>query len=367
MGNNMELYYYTTTETMRYILSGGNIFATNMKYMNDSEEYLNGLKEVRDYILYAESEFKSSAEKKLLEEVYREYRENEVNSFSISFTTARDLLSQWSMYAKESGVSLKMEFQERDYEFLTYNDRGERAVNYCMQPQKVYYFTKEVLNEDEYEKMGNEIIGKMKEQFEQKNMQDYDDNIIRLWLGIAPFVKRADFGAEEEYRLVFGFNNSLSFTPRVDFRNDKSVIKPYLDISMKEGWPVTEIIVGPGFNQGAVFNSISYYLSKGKIKVPPISLKEMSERIRQYFQDIEQVAENTAEKKALLEEWEAVYDNFAKNNQVSDDDTIKSLYEKYDIFVKSKRNEFAFQEYIRNNFLSLSGITLRKSKIPYIY
>ena len=29
----MELYYYTTTDTLRYILENGDIFATNIRYM----------------------------------------------------------------------------------------------------------------------------------------------------------------------------------------------------------------------------------------------------------------------------------------------------------------------------------------------
>ncbi|MBD5456814.1 MAG: hypothetical protein HDR23_10205 [Lachnospiraceae bacterium] len=107
----MDLYYYTTAGTMKYILSGGNIFTTNMKYMNDSEEYLNGLKEVRDYLLNIADKQDSlvqAAQRKLSKSLYEKRREGEINSFSISFSAARDLLSQWSMYAKESGVSLKM-------------------------------------------------------------------------------------------------------------------------------------------------------------------------------------------------------------------------------------------------------------------
>lgn len=41
-----DLYYYTKVETMRYILCDANIFATNIRYMNDSEEYANGLKRI---------------------------------------------------------------------------------------------------------------------------------------------------------------------------------------------------------------------------------------------------------------------------------------------------------------------------------
>ena len=33
----MKLYYYTSTDTMRYILGSGDIYATNIRYMNDSE------------------------------------------------------------------------------------------------------------------------------------------------------------------------------------------------------------------------------------------------------------------------------------------------------------------------------------------
>ena len=38
----MELYYYTSTETMKLIITGGNIYATNVGYLNDSDEYING-------------------------------------------------------------------------------------------------------------------------------------------------------------------------------------------------------------------------------------------------------------------------------------------------------------------------------------
>lgn len=50
----MELYYYTSTDTMRYVLTEGNIYATNIRYMNDSQEYINGLEEL--YYLFQKEE-----------------------------------------------------------------------------------------------------------------------------------------------------------------------------------------------------------------------------------------------------------------------------------------------------------------------
>lgn len=355
---------------MKYILSGGNIFATNMEYMNDSEEYINGLREVRDYLLSVRrknNDLIDAAKLRLTDEVYRRRKEDEVNSFSISFTTARDLLSQWSMYAKESGVSLKMEFEDRDYEFKAFNSKGEREPNYSMRPQEVYYFTKSVLSKGQYQRIGNKIIDKMQQQYEQQGMQDYNDNIEKLWIGITPFVKRADFGAEEEYRLVFDFNNVMNFTPRVDFRIDKNVIKPYLDISLEEGWPVTEIIVGPGFNQEAVFNGISYYLRKGKVLIPSVTTEEMGKRIRGYLEDIKVTGAVGKNENNLLGRWEQKYDKFIGGITDKDKNVVKRLYQEFKSFLWAECRDEKYKEYIQNNFLALSGIILRKSKIPYIY
>lgn len=46
-----KMYYYTSTDTMCKILQNGNMFATNLNYMNDAQEYVNGLKEIRTLCL----------------------------------------------------------------------------------------------------------------------------------------------------------------------------------------------------------------------------------------------------------------------------------------------------------------------------
>ena len=46
-----RMYYYTSTDTMCKILQKGDMFATNLNYMNDAQEYVNGLKEIRTLCL----------------------------------------------------------------------------------------------------------------------------------------------------------------------------------------------------------------------------------------------------------------------------------------------------------------------------
>lgn len=79
----MNLYYYTRVETMRYILMNANIFATNIKYMNDSEEYANGLKEL--YKIYeSHSDGKLVSSEKIEAEL-----EKDIPIYSISFRGKR--------------------------------------------------------------------------------------------------------------------------------------------------------------------------------------------------------------------------------------------------------------------------------------
>lgn len=367
----MDLYYYTTAETMRYILSGKNIYATNMMYMNDSQEFVNGLREVRNLLLHKDSPYKDAAKKKLTQEIYEKYLNSPVDSFSISFTTARDLLSQWSMYAKESGVSLKMVFEKKEYDFLAISgDTGEKLENYAMYPQMVYYFTKEVMDSVKYQKVGKEILDAMQAEYQRLGMMDIYDNIEALWLKMIPFVKRADFGAEEEYRLVFDFNNAKSFTPRVDFRNDKHVIKPYLDISLKEGWPITEVTVGPGFNQKSVYTSIIYYMCRGKIYVPMISIQEFSNRVVKFLEGMLEYGISLKTVKGLTAEWQKDCHILLTGICDNDKTGLSRIYERYNSFIEKKKKDIRkpeFKAYLNNNFLAPNGIQVGKSKIPYIY
>lgn len=73
--------------------------------------------------------------------------EQQPKIYSISFSRERDLLSQWSMYAKESGVSIRMDFSEDDektlYEIpLNNSDKRHEVSN--PGPHKVYYLTRHV-------------------------------------------------------------------------------------------------------------------------------------------------------------------------------------------------------------------------------
>ena len=254
----LNLYYYTSVETMRFILENGNIYATNLHYMNDSEEYVNGLRELRMIINRKQTDSEIT-ETRLNEEI-----EREVTSYSISFSKAKDLLSQWSMYAGESGVCLGLVFAgDEKYKAYKEDQKNERAYvsnDACpIYPRKVYYCTESAMSPSDYKKVSDSIWTEINRRNRGATIEDIVGNIDYVWKDMTPYVKRVEFKAEEEYRLVFDWP-MLLHPFRIDYRIDRHVLKPYLDIECEGGWPIHEIMVGPGFNQEAVYQSIQHFL-----------------------------------------------------------------------------------------------------------
>ena len=363
-----ELYYYTSSDTMRFILTKGDIFATNLKYMNDGEEYTNGLTELR---MVLNDRYKDSAE---ISEVDLEMAVlQQPKSYSISFSSERDLLSQWSMYAKESGVSLRMDFSRDDgtnkYKLpLNTDSKDFRTVNGF--PRQVYYLTKHVMSEREYGGVCEKIFHDIKEEKTEvpvKMLDDINDGIDTVWRLLAPYVKRKEFFQEAEYRIVFALNSiekgvggSGSKEPgiRIDYRVQNSVLKPYLDVTREDGWPVKEIMVGPGFNQRTVFDSVRHFLDNADIRVPDYSEDEFKENGLFFLKNLDKVNSLDGEKK-LKELWE---------RELRPDMSKMELVDSFNRFIdEPKEDTWKQRRLLKHVYMSHKGIILSMSDTPYIY
>ena len=389
----MILYYYTTTQTMQFILTNSNMFATNMSYMNDSEEYVNGLSELY-YILNDTDGIISKWKEKhqgnskvdlldfdkikqvCTEKALKEYKE-QCDSYSISFCKKRDLLSQWSMYAKESGVSLTMNFAQSSN--LTYKgyerdasktERAEIVENSASwKPQPVYYFTHnaEMENEQKQETAEN-ILDKFF--LELKDDTDIYECFEDQWKSFGTHIKRYDFYQENEHRIVFNLKD-LRITPRIDYRNDKNVLKPYLDIECADGWPITEVTVGPGFNQSAVLRSLRHFLDNADVKCHILNEGDYWKRIADYMKMVpdiwnnnngnypEEIRQLRARANDKVKSKEEIFNRNEAYNMVQK--TIKAILNAGDCISDEQKKPF------KDNYFSASGIALRKSEIPYIF
>lgn len=378
---------------MQFILTNSNMFATNMSYMNDSEEYINGLSELQFILNDTEGIVQKWKEKypgnpKIEEldfgkiqqactkKVLEKYK-NQCDSYSISFCKKRDLLSQWSMYAKESGVSLTMDFSKcSDFVYKGYkssddkNDREKIVENSeALEPKSVYYFTHDAEMD---EKQKQETAERILDDFFLKLPKETDiyECFEDQWKSFSTYIKRYDFYQENEHRIVFNLKD-LRITPRIDYRNDKNVLKPYLDIECETGWPVTEVTVGPGFNQSAVLRSLRHFLDNADINCHIANEGEYWQRIESYMQMApnlwnninracpEEVQQLKARLNVRIGSTQKKFDKNETYNMVQK--TVNAILDVEDGISESQKKIF------RDNYFSVSGIILRKSEIPYIF
>lgn len=370
----MELFYYTSTETLSYILKNGNIYATNIRYMNDSEEYLNGLRELyslsqnnsllQDWI--SKRELKDS----LLDEIKKTFSEDNLEEnmqnmeyYSISFCKKNDLLSQWAIYAKESGVSIKMNFEEASYKFFSKSLKEGEQAEWNLIPQSVYYFTRDAMmnKEDIYNSVAYDIL----DQLYVADSMDQAEWKKERWRYVSTLVKRYDFYQEEECRLVFEPNES-AFPPCIEYRHDQKVLKPYLDIECDGGWPIWEIMIGPGFNQQVVYDSMEHFLNHTKVMVGYKTIEDYAIRMEKYLEPYKK-------KLAECRDYVDLSDLFMKKDWIKDVEFEEAeiiFTQKMDAirkFVSKIKYNSDIVQYFSQHHFTNSGIVLTKSSIPYIF
>lgn len=354
------LYYYTTAETMKYILTQGDIFATHISYLNDSEEYINGLRELRE--LFPDGALGSKAVTSILNQnAYEEALREIPQIYSISFSKEADLLSQWYMYARESGVRLGFLFPRKKQNFeikrkYAGKDDSKKSVESTL--MDVHYFTRIGMPYQEYQKE-KEAIGKViqKHADEIGIQRDDDANEIRLWKEIAPYIKNYEFRQEKEVRLIFNaVINDESVTNKMDvdlieYRNANGVLIPYIDVYRKAGWPVVEIMVGPGRNQTRVYNSICHFVDYNILKIPMINQNQSMKRF------IEGMSSYQVDASSINKYCKEIEETVAGGQGML---TYKGQI--YDVLKNTDGHE---KEYLNRNYYSNCGIIVRKSNAPY--
>ena len=89
-----------------------------------------------------------------------------------------------------------------------------------------------------YKNEANKILTQL---YGKKNV-DLTEDINDRWRYTSVYVKRYDFYQEAERRIVFQPKKSVE-VPKIMYRQDKNVLKPYLDIECENGWPIQQIMI----------------------------------------------------------------------------------------------------------------------------
>lgn len=243
------LYHYAKCDTLWRILESDSFFARNIRFSNDSNEYMTGRTTIERFVKRQELE----AEEK--NAVFKQIREDPMLYFMVCFCMEGDLLSQWRGYAK-NGVSLGLDFTDGSSKAVDVRDhveyfcvRNSREYEKTLEPklgkEKYYIGDKEpliflqmpykVAYIDQNKKiLPREIKSVLSELWEKGGVEERVNRLLKY----IPFIKDIGFAEEEECRLIFDMeylggskahSNSVR-SKKIGYIDDVNIKMPYINV-----------------------------------------------------------------------------------------------------------------------------------------
>lgn len=252
------LYHYTSSGGLQGILETGGLWATDLRYLNDTNEYRLGRDRIvpafREHVLKIDD---SRTAKGILTSLVD--HELVRNFYVTCFCEDGDSLGQWRGYAAPGGYALGFDTQV-----------GTNAVRRPLDYRRVYY-DGPVLESlvDGWARLSAEEFFRAFDADYRENLRksafadefDVDEVASRLYMFsniymyrlelMSAAIKHHAFAEEREWRIIAGVYEYVVASPKPYFRQGPLGLTPYVLVDMKcdNGLlPLKEIIVGPGSN-----------------------------------------------------------------------------------------------------------------------
>jgi hypothetical protein len=217
------VYHYTDLATALKIIEGQTLWASNINFLNDTTEFIHGVKIIKEMI----EEISTEASKLILTNVVKEIeRIYKTDRYVVCFSKNGDLLSQWRGYAN-NGKGVSIGFKQSglrscfhgliNTKYILYDlDKQRQAIKYILE-KGVSFFT------------------------ERESMFDWTPyryeqiaavTIIEVLEIIISSYKAIPFSEEIEYRVersILDFRKEKEL-PDVKFRAANDRIVPYIEL-----------------------------------------------------------------------------------------------------------------------------------------
>ena len=242
------LYHYTTQDGLLGIVKNRQLWATQIQYLNDSQELALALRLARDQLTERGEICNDAEEQCELEEMLTDLAGIEnVNICIFSFSEERDLLSQWRGYCGggagysigfEASTLIRPEWMNFRVMPCVYDNQEQNAI-----VREIIEYKLDLIRHEEDSSAWNSV----KDRYHPW-LHPADSLGIALLL-FAPTIKHKEFSEEREWRLI---SRPLPYS-KLDFRPGASMLIPYykyrLDAtkSLPQSSPakIKEIVVGP--------------------------------------------------------------------------------------------------------------------------
>ena len=270
------LFHYTSRDAFLNIIRTKKIRATNILYLNDSEEF-QYIFNLASQIL---SEYPGISPNALSNKFAFKTKAVDVTSlfpktfagciaFVFSLSEKRDLLSQWRGYSDSCG-GICIGFNDEYIKKLA-KKRNLTLAKCIYDKEKQVEKVKKMI-----ESHFSNLEGEYNEDIIHKEITDY----IRSLLLLAPYFKHHSFEEEEEWRLIFYHfaEKGIDEIRKVKFRNGHSMIVPYVDIELEcedVKIDLDDVIVGPSPHKELSEFSTGLFLGTQNVSYKNVKLSKI--------------------------------------------------------------------------------------------
>jgi hypothetical protein len=311
-----KLWHYTSTQGFQGIISSGYIYATDVRFLNDREEFVHARKIANNLI--AESPelgenqfpFRESLQSAVDAAFGADHLDpNRAQILVASFSVSEDDLSQWRGYSHgTSGVSIAFDLRflrppvesgtAATFAPCVYEDSEKKAL-ILSSLQHFVEVSKSKWSEITESFLGQCVPGKPKpdlKEISQFTSAAFGDTDFKVqlesalkktrWdlLRIAGLLKHRAFQHEREWRFVLPIapgKDKTKLANPIRFRSSSTSIVPYLEFQLAAAFlrngrnadaipllPVNDLILGPGSGEDSVNGALALLQSKSIKAIP---------------------------------------------------------------------------------------------------
>lgn len=272
-----SLYHYTSLGVLLKILESGRLWASNLRYLNDSSEYAHLLAIIdrRVQELLAKADGVRATHLARLSVILRRHIATG-DAFAACFSAKRDDLNQWRGYCPP-GLGVCIGFSSEALRSATgFGVRWENGVlqwdrdNMMDRPLSllgpIAYLSEDGPRFDQ-------IIEKACEAPTQELMGS-PEFVGHLTAGNASFYKHASFQEEQEWRILVGQTPRTGKVEGVRFRMGESTLVPYVEIDIRSRQPafLSEIVIGPSPNMSLSVQAVRALLNQHNLNDVPVDV-----------------------------------------------------------------------------------------------
>ena len=236
------LYHYSSPVGLHAILTTGSIWATGIRFLNDSREFTHALDLVRERVVAAIMDPSEVSRSDLWRaaEAFLD-RGHDSRAYVVSLSANGDLLSQWRGYCPP-GAGFSIGFEVASFAAIVAKE--DFILHPCFYHPDAHAALVTALMTDTRNAYDSWIASGGRPT--QQAYERFGANFYVAFLLFAPMVKDWAFREEAEWRLVSAVVDPTD--PRVAFRPGATTVVPYLPFPLA-GARLVEVVIGPSPSQ----------------------------------------------------------------------------------------------------------------------